>query len=114
MNRQYFEIISRSRPFSVFEEIETWIKNDRQINPKIVIQLMKAIFQGEHCEQKKLTNTLITHTRNTSKINIPEDLMSLIFSYLQENRDEERTALIKQAERKFNERQQSQLSLNKE
>ena len=74
--------------------------------------MIKAIFQGYRNQQKKfarIRKKLIDGVRDELKIEIPEDLMSLIVSYLPEYyTSKESRALIKEAEQKFNEEQQSQ------
>ena len=69
----------------------------------VVQQLMTTIFQGKRNGQEQLAHTLITCVNNELKIDISEDLMLLIFSYLKKNKDKESAALIEQAEQKFNE-----------
>ncbi len=80
--------------------------------------LIKAIFQGYRNQQEKSARTrkeLIDCVRDELKIEISEDPMSLIVSYLPEYyTSKESRALIKEAEQKFNEEQQSESSSDEE
>jgi len=69
---------------------------------------MEVIFQGERERQETLTymhDKSKTHILNGLKIDIPENIILCILSYLQrEVAAGERKRLIEQAEREFNEK----------
>jgi len=90
--------------------------DDRKVDKKRL--WMNAIFQGEDNRKERLAyirGELTIDIHDKFAIEVPEDVTSVILSFLPEsNVDEERTRLIKQAEQKFHEELQSQLSLDKE
>jgi len=79
--------------------------------------LFAAVFQGERKRKERLIyirNGLPTDIRDKLKIEVPEDLISIILSLLPEsNVDEDRTRCIEQAEKKFHEEQKSRFTLFK-
>ncbi len=117
-DEQCFEIFSRSTQFSIFQEIEAWVKKDRQINSKTVSQLMITIFQGEQKRKERLAyihNGLEIDLYNKPEVQLPESLILMLLSYLpKDNVDKKRTKLIEKAKEKFYKEQPLQLNLDEE
>ena len=105
-----------AQPFPLFllsQKEEEWelaykageaIVYGEMVGNKTIRQLMNTIFEGEDERQKRLTytlNALNSCTSDELKINIPEDLMFLIVSFIQKHRKEEGTVLIEKVRRKF-------------
>ena len=67
-------------------------------------KLWTTILQSEQNGKtilNRICDELITRIQNKSKIKIPEDIMSLIFLFLEEKRDSARSKLFEQAKLKF-------------
>ena len=79
---------------------------DKQMNNKIVRQLFDAIFRGE---DKRIERLACIKDRLSTEYYLPKTLVLLMCSFLPEDDDEERIAIIKQARQEFDERQQRQL-----
>ena len=84
--------------FSLVNELFRFLSFPDKINKKRL--WIGAIYQGEQEREKMLTricNESKTHINSKLKINIPEDIMLLMFSFLLKGNDKERTAIIKNA-----------------
>ena len=83
---------------------------DKQMNNKIVKQLMTAIFRGEDKRKERLACIKDTLSTECSLPEDPEDLVLLMCSFLPEDDDDDRTKIIKNA-KKYDESQQRQLRM---
>ena len=112
-------ISPRESSISIFTFIENLFEhsplhaNNNPVDKKRL--WMKAIFQGHRDRQETLAwirDELKTHVHSTLEIDIPKDIiLFILLPYLQEDNEEERTELIKQAKTKFD-REQQQLQPN--
>ena len=106
-SQNFFSIFALGEDLAKKPKKYPWTRLNRLADKKRL--LIKAIFQGYRNQQKKfarIRKKLIDGVRDELKIEIPEDLMSLIVSYLPEYyTSKESRALIKEAEQKFNEEQ---------
>jgi len=113
-------ILPSKEPTSIFTLVEDLVKNPplffTTYNGRKKGLWMEAVFQGHRERQEKFANEcneLRTIINDQLKNKISEDLINLIVSYSSKYyTDAKETALIKQAQQKFDEEQQAQPSLN--
>jgi len=106
MEKEFIHICPSQNSTSIFELTEDLFGNPwfGFTNKSKKNDIMNAIFQGEDERQETFTyirSESRTRMHNTLEINVSEDIILAILSWLQEPDEEKRTALIRQAEQKF-------------
>ncbi len=102
-NHSILPFNSEQNPISIFSLVDELFKflsssAPNKVNTKRL--WIDAIYRGEQEREKiliRICNKSIIHINSKLTINVPKDIMLLIFSFLLKGNDEERTAIIKNA-----------------